>query len=719
MVGSTKDLFLGTTIEGRYRLDTKIGVGGMGAVYRATRLMIGDEVAVKILHAEQSDPNAAQRFRREAKAAARLKHPNAVDIYDFGVTDGGLQYLVMEFVEGESLRKIIKERGPYTCSAAAPIIAKVCDALEEAHRHNIVHRDIKPDNIIINSLNGRSTVKVLDFGIAKLRDDSSSTLTQTGNVLGTPHYMSPEQCLGEELDSRSDIYSLGIVLYEMLSGRVPFNSPVSTAVVIQHVNQMPALLRTLNPSIPPAVEIVVLRALEKTREARPQSAAELSNHFEMAVRNGHATTFAPELLPSSSADQASRSMPTTTLLEVASKSFEQAGQSQSSKKLKIGLVTSVMALLVLGALAFYAARRRSNQALNNIATVSNNGAVDPSFAVITFTKNLTGLAAGKFKMMMRLQRNGKELSGTYFYEPTNDTMSHGNFTREPEHWADKDIRSSRIDAKVKGTIDEQQNFSLDEFDQKGATVGTFKGRFISDSEIEGQWSKPNGKNVTSFLLKDEGATSSGGNYLITSKVFVKKSGGVKSRIAYPQLEAFSDERTQSDFNERVRALLNKDVASSLNTEGETHDGGFSVDYRSSDLLSVVFDVDQDWTGSAHPMHYSLSFNYDLKHGQPLELRDLFVAGANYLTVVSRLCAKDIAEQKRKNGFNDIYEDGEKAAFDSLKQKATFYPTTQGLLFIFDPYQVGSYAEGFYVVSIPYSQLTSIINSQGPLAPFAH
>src|SRR5713226_1427581 len=248
------DGFVGSTIAEKYRIDAKLGAGGMGAVCRATRLLIGDEVAVKILHSEQGDPRAAERFRREAQAAARLKHANAVNLYDFGVTDDGLQYLVMELVEGESLRQMIKQRGPLTPSASAEIISQVCAALDEAHRHSIIHRDIKPDNIIVNVSATGLRVKVLDFGIAKLRDDVAGNLTQTGSILGTPHYMSPEQCLGEELDSRADIYSLGVVLYEMLTGTVPFNSPTPAAVVVQHVNQSPAPPNVLNASIPATVE---------------------------------------------------------------------------------------------------------------------------------------------------------------------------------------------------------------------------------------------------------------------------------------------------------------------------------------------------------------------------------------------------------------------------------------------------------------------------------
>lgn len=280
-----KDSLIGRSIDGRYRLDSLIGRGGMGAVYSATRLLIGDEVAIKILHTEQvSDPHAAERFRREARAAARLKHPNAVSIYDFGVSSDGLQFLVMELVEGKSLREVSKTQGPLDSALVAEITSQICAALDEAHRQHIVHRDIKPDNIIVNSTPAGLRVKVLDFGIAKLRDDTVSHLTQTGSVMGTPHYMSPEQCLGEELDSGADIYSVGVVVYELLCGRVPFNSLISTAVVVQHVNQPPPSLVAINPTISAEVEAVVFHALEKSRHARPATAGILAQELLNASR---------------------------------------------------------------------------------------------------------------------------------------------------------------------------------------------------------------------------------------------------------------------------------------------------------------------------------------------------------------------------------------------------------------------------------------------------
>ncbi|HZI19280.1 MAG TPA: SUMF1/EgtB/PvdO family nonheme iron enzyme [Pyrinomonadaceae bacterium] len=274
---------VGRFIENKYRVEGVIGAGGMGTVYRATRLLIGDEVAVKVLHAEFVRDQEAERFRREAQAAARIKHPNAVSVYDFGVTADGLLYLVMELVEGESLRQLIKARGSLEPAAAVEITRQVCAALEEAHHQSVVHRDVKPDNIVVRETPRGLRVKVLDFGVAKLRDVPVTTLTQTGSVVGTPHYMSPEQCVGEELDSRSDIYSLGVVLYEMLAGVVPFNSPISTAVIVQHVNQPPPSLRARNNRVTPQLERVVMHALEKRREARPETAAALAGEAEAAL----------------------------------------------------------------------------------------------------------------------------------------------------------------------------------------------------------------------------------------------------------------------------------------------------------------------------------------------------------------------------------------------------------------------------------------------------
>ncbi len=285
-VEEPSDPLIGRTIEGKYRFDAKLGAGGMGAVYKATRLLIGDTVAIKVLHpAQMGTVQASERFRREAQAAARFKHPNSVAIYDFGVTSDGLLYLIMEIAEGQSLRDLITEKGALPPATAAEIMRQACAALDEAHRHEIVHRDIKPDNIMVKTTASGLQVKVLDFGIAKLKDlaGGTDTLTQFGSVIGTPHYMSPEQCLGEELDGRSDNYSLGVVLYEMLSGLAPFRANTSREIISKQISQPPPPIRSLRPELPPALEDVVQQMLAKEREDRPQTAAVLSTMLNNAL----------------------------------------------------------------------------------------------------------------------------------------------------------------------------------------------------------------------------------------------------------------------------------------------------------------------------------------------------------------------------------------------------------------------------------------------------
>lgn len=273
----------GRTLDGKYRLEAKLGTGGAGAVYLATRLHIGDKVAVKILRSDKSDdPQAAERFRLEARMAAHLKHPNAVAIYDYGVTVDALGYLVMEFVEGKTVRQLIEHHGALPSTLIVEINTQVCAALDEAHRIGLIHRDIKPDNIIVQETSAGLRVKVLDFGIAKLSSLGASNLTQTGTIVGTPRYMSPEQCMGEQIDGRSDIYSLGIVLYETLCGIVPFNAPSSTAIAIQQVTQQPQPLREINPNVLASVERIVMQTLEKKREARPATAEKFSRDFSAA-----------------------------------------------------------------------------------------------------------------------------------------------------------------------------------------------------------------------------------------------------------------------------------------------------------------------------------------------------------------------------------------------------------------------------------------------------
>jgi serine/threonine-protein kinase len=288
---SPVDPLVGRVLDEKYRLDERLGEGGMGTVYRATHLLIDRPVAVKVLNQRFVEDEAAQvRFRREARAAGRLQHPNVAAVTDFGQTTDGLVYIVMELLEGRSLREVLALEAPLDVARAVSLMLQIAGAVAAAHEAGIIHRDLKPGNIYIaQRRSSPPVVKVLDFGIAKLaaeavEEHETHALTQTGVMIGTPRYMSPEQCDGAHLTPAADVYSLGIILYEMLTGTTPFTGTSPLAVAVQHSSKQPQRPRELRATIPAAVEAVVLRALAKSPAERPADAGEFRRELYMTAQ---------------------------------------------------------------------------------------------------------------------------------------------------------------------------------------------------------------------------------------------------------------------------------------------------------------------------------------------------------------------------------------------------------------------------------------------------
>jgi hypothetical protein len=278
------DPLIGHKIDGKYELVARLGDGGMSVVYRARRVHIGDDVAVKILTGKfVKDDAALARFRREARAAAMLRHPNVITIHDFGETDDvhAPAYIVMEFIKGTPLRELLLSENHFSVERGVRLMRGICAGVGSAHRQGVVHRDLKPENILVVAPDDDfevESVRVVDFGLAKLLADAGAT--SSGAVVGTPFYMSPEQCLGEPLDARSDVYSLGAMFYEMLSGHQPFGAETVSGVINRHLYEPPApFSETLG--IPRRVSMGIMHALAKDPDERPQTATELARQMQL------------------------------------------------------------------------------------------------------------------------------------------------------------------------------------------------------------------------------------------------------------------------------------------------------------------------------------------------------------------------------------------------------------------------------------------------------
>ena len=329
---------------GRYAVIERVGTGGMAEVYRARDDLLGREVAIKVLHDRYSrDRSFVERFRREAQAAANLSHPNIVALYDYGADDD-TYFIVMEFIEGRSLAEIISAEGALLPERAADIASDVAKALERAHSNGLVHRDVKPGNIMITT---SGQTKVTDFGIARaLSGDGEQTMTQTGMVIGTAAYLSPEQAQGNTIDGRSDVYSLGVVLYEMLTGEPPFSGDTPLSIAYKHVRENPEPPSRVNPDVPDGLDAITMKALAKNPDNRYSSATEMQEDLQRFC-NGQRVLATPLL-----ADETAIAGAATGTQVLRTTEYEDYEDEPQNKRAALYVIVTLLILGIFGLLAW-------------------------------------------------------------------------------------------------------------------------------------------------------------------------------------------------------------------------------------------------------------------------------------------------------------------------------------------------------------------------------
>jgi serine/threonine-protein kinase len=342
------DPLIGRVIDGRYRVEKQIGEGGMGVVYVISHAVLGKRMALKVLRGEMAkDADVVQRFMQEAQSATSIGHPNIIDISDFGRLPDGSVYFVMEFLDGESVSKMISRGGSIPMVTAIHTVRQIASALEAAHARGIVHRDLKPDNIyLVKQGQDDHFVKVLDFGIAKV-GGANSKLTRTGMIFGTPHYMSPEQAAGQSVDNRTDIYALGVIMYEMFTGKVPFDGDTFMGILSKHMFEQPLPPSQVKGAGLGAIEDVILKALAKKQEERYQTMGELVVDLDLIATGGVVQIGGRGVAPPGNLADA---------LEPPSRTEMRLGQSvptpEPAPRSRTGLyVGAFVALLVIGGIA--------------------------------------------------------------------------------------------------------------------------------------------------------------------------------------------------------------------------------------------------------------------------------------------------------------------------------------------------------------------------------
>lgn len=322
-------------LAGRYVLVEQIGIGGMAIVYRAIDRNTGHSVAVKVLKPEfNRDAEFVSRFQREAEAASKMTHHNIVNLLDVGM-DGENRYLIMEYVKGQTLKEVIRQKGRLTAPVAAQITIRILSALQHAHQNGIIHRDIKPQNILVHA---DGHIKVADFGIARMAN--SSTLTKGDSVMGSVHYFSPEQAQGKGTDVTSDLYSVGVTLYEMLTGRVPFDGDSPVAIAMQHLHAAPEPIRRYAPEVPEAICHVCMKAMEKSPQYRYRSAREMAAELRMALE-GRVNDMQPRLVENLTPAQP------TPAPERKAQVHQNTGRTKKSAPIRWWIMTAVVTLVVL------------------------------------------------------------------------------------------------------------------------------------------------------------------------------------------------------------------------------------------------------------------------------------------------------------------------------------------------------------------------------------